>query len=100
MLQNYSHKKSLEKIIPEHINHIKSMVVFSNRCNLKKVPFSNAEKILQKKDLKNELLKNQQDALSIIDMENNFLKLSKYSVHSQYQENLHIQEIQYLQRAN
>jgi hypothetical protein len=76
------------------------MVVFSNRCNLKKIFCSNTEKVLQNKNLKTEILRNQQELLSMADIENIYLKLSKYSIYSQHQENLHIQEIQHLQKAN
>ncbi len=97
LFQNYSHKKSLEKIIPEHMEKIKSIVVFSNRSTLKKISCSNTEIVIQRKNLSKEIMQNSQKILSISDMENIAQKLKKYSVHSKFQEQIHIQEIQHLQ---
>lgn len=96
ILQNYSHKKSLEKIIPDYISNIKNMVVFSNRSILKKVSCP-SEMVIQRRNLKEKISQNTQNVLSISDIENITQKLSKYSLHSKLQEQIHIQEITYLQ---
>lgn len=59
--QNYAHIKALEKVIPEYIQYIKPVVVFSNRCNLNKVTVTdnfilkrlrNVNKMINKKSIK------------------------------------------------
>jgi hypothetical protein len=98
--QNYSHKKSLEKILPDYINKIKTMIVFSNRSTLKNISHMNNETIIQRKNLKERIMKNPQEILSLSDIENITQKLNKYWFHSKSEMQIHIQQIQHLQNYN
>ncbi len=88
--QNYSHSKSLEKLIPEYKNHIKWMVVFSNRGSLKKISCPN-EIVINTSAIRNEISKN--ITLSESDVANISSILARYSKHSSQQEALHTNEI-------
>ncbi len=88
--QNYSHSKSLEKLIPEYKNHIKWMVVFLNRSSLKKIYCPN-EIVINTGSIRNEISKN--ITLSEYDVNKISNILVKYSKHSSEQEILHINEI-------
>lgn len=88
--QNYSHIKSLEKLIPEYKNYIKWMVVFSNRSSFKKISCPN-ETVIHTNSISNEISENV--ILWESDVSNISNILMKYSKHSSEQEILHTHEI-------
>lgn len=86
--QNYSHIKSLEKLIPEYKDYIKWIVVFSNRGTLKKVY---SKDVIQTRDVRNNISWNKilsEEQIHFIDS-----ILINYTIHSKEQELLHSREV-------
>lgn len=88
--QNYSHIKSLEKLIPEYKNHIQWMVVFSNRGSLKKIYCPN-EIVINTGWIRSKISESR--ILSESEVNNISSILVRYSKHSSEQEIRHTNEI-------
>ncbi len=93
--QNYSHIKSLEKLIPEYKNHIRWMVVFSNRSSLKKICSPNSI-VIQTQELREKIAGSKILTEEQISSINNIL--TNYLSHSKQQEILHTKEVWLLNR--
>lgn len=93
--QNYSHLKSLEKIIPKYISKIIPIIVFSNKSKLNTNCPNNI--ILQKYQLKKWIKNRQNNLLSKEDINMIVWILSPYQNYNKTQEKLHNQEVQILQ---
>lgn len=88
--QNYSHIKSLEKLIPEYKSHIRWIVVFSNRSSLKKIYFSNST-VIQTQEIRKRISGNK--ILTEVQIGSINDILVKYLSHSKQQELLHSKEV-------
>lgn len=77
--QNYAHIKALESALPEYKKYIKPIVVFSNRCNLKKVSLNNTDVMTRLCNVKKIINKNTPAVLTeeqIKDINNKLFKIS------------------------
>jgi hypothetical protein len=92
--QNYSHIKSLEKLIPDYIEKIRPIIVFSNRSKIKNINCPN-HIVIQRRRLPTIFIRKNQ-TINQIEVDQIFYSLQRYKNHTITQESIHNIEVQRL----
>lgn len=95
--QNYAHTKALENVIPEYIQYIKPIVVFSNRCKVDKVTLNDNHILKKLKNVNSLINKKSVEVLNddqILEIVN---KIKEVSLNKSEVQEKHITQVKMLQ---